>query len=158
MSALLAPVVVLPLVFAAGGMVMRPYQRAAHRLALAGATLHLAVALALLIQVELHGIQVAYMGAWQAPFGISLAADPLAALMVLITGLIGLAVVAYAGSEIDPGQVARGFYPMLQILLTGISGAFLTADLFNLYVWFEVMLMSSFGLLVLGQKRAQLDG
>lgn len=158
MSGLLAPAVVLPLAFAVGGITLRTVPRAAHRLALTGALLHSALALVLLAQVRQNGIQAACMGGWPAPFGISLAADLLGALMVVITALIGLAAIAYSGERIDPNLVSRGLYPLLHILLAGISGAFLTADLFNLYVWFEVMLMSSFGLLVIGQNKAQLDG
>jgi len=158
MSGLLAPAVVVHLAFAAGAMTLRRRPRASHRLAVAGAAVHLGLALVLLARVQAHGIQTAAMGGWPAPFGISLAADLLGALMVVITGLIGLSVAVYARRDIDNQAVRRGFYPLLHTLLASISGAFLTADLFNLYVWFEVMLMSSFGLLVLGQTRAQLDG
>jgi multicomponent Na+:H+ antiporter subunit D len=78
--------------------------------------------------------------------------------MVIITAAINLAVVAYSRADIDAALSARGYYALLQTLTGGICGAFLTGDLFNLYVWFEVMLMASFGLLVLGQDRSQLDG
>ncbi|MDX9787218.1 MAG: proton-conducting transporter membrane subunit [Desulfobacterales bacterium] len=158
MSALPASVVIVPLLFAALAMGMRLHPRRAHELAVAGAALHLILGVALFVQVAQNGIQVVCMGAWDAPFGISLAVDTLAAVMVVITGIIGLASIVYAGSSIDADLVSNGFYALLHILLTGITGAFLTADLFNLYVWFEVMLMSSFGLLVMGRKNIQLDG
>ncbi len=158
MSALPASVIVAPLLFAALAMGTRLHPRPAHVLAMTGAAMHLALAAGLFAQVVKNGIQTACMGSWDAPFGISLAADPLAAVMVLITGIIGLSAIVYTGSGTDPDLVANGFYPLLHILLAGITGAFLTADLFNLYVWFEVMLMSSFGLLVMGRKKAQLDG
>jgi multicomponent Na+:H+ antiporter subunit D len=67
-------------------------------------------------------------------------------------------VVAYARAEIETEMMKAGCHPLMQILLGGVCGAFLTGDLFNLYVWFEVMLMASFGLLVLGQTREQFDG
>jgi multicomponent Na+:H+ antiporter subunit D len=78
--------------------------------------------------------------------------------MVLITAIIYLSVVIYSKADIDQALTRRGYYPLLHTLTGGICGAFLTGDLFNLYVWFEVMLMASFGLLVLGQKDRQLDG
>ena len=60
--------------------------------------------------------------------------------------------------SIDEAREAHGFHPLFHVLITGICGAFLTGDLFNLYVWFEVMLIASFALLVLGGERAQIDG
>ena len=157
MNALPVLAVILPLIFAAFAMLFRPGPRAAHGLALSGGVLHLALASALMARVVHDGIQVVQMGDWPAPFGISLVADPLGALMVVIAALIGVAAIAYGRHDISADQVNRGFYPLMHILLAAICGAFLTGDLFNLYVWFEVMLMTSFGLLVLGQRRAQLD-
>jgi multicomponent Na+:H+ antiporter subunit D len=75
-----------------------------------------------------------------------------------MTAMTGLIVAVYALVDIDERQERFGFHALFQVLLAGVSGAFLTGDLFNLYVWFEVMLISSFGLLVLGQSKAQLDG
>ncbi len=158
MTHLPAIVVVLPLAFAAAGLLFRLQPRAAHGMAFAGGALHLAAAGALLARVVDHGIQAAQVGAWPAPFGISLVADPFGALMVVIAALIGLAAIAYARHDIDTAHAKHGFYPLLHILLAAICGAFLTGDLFNLYVWFEVMLITSFGLLVMGQRRNQLDG
>ena len=103
-------------------------------------------------------IVIMQAGGWAAPFGISLVADTLAAVMVLLTATMNLAVTIYALQSIDERRTAYGFYPVLQILMMGVTGAFLTGDLFNLYVWFEVMLMSSFVLLALGGERAQLEG
>ncbi|MDD3992394.1 MAG: Na+/H+ antiporter subunit D [Desulfobacterales bacterium] len=157
MSALPVLAVILPLIFAAIAMLFRPGPRRAHGLALSGAFLHLVLALMLMTRVVNDGIQVVQMGNWPAPFGISLVADSLGAMMVVIAALIGLAAIAYGRHDITADQVDRGFYPLMHILLAAICGAFLTGDLFNLYVWFEVMLMTSFGLLVLGQGRAQLD-
>ena len=158
MSHLPVLAVVLPMVFAVAGMFVRREPRAAHALAMVGGLLHLALAVILFGRVLQGGILVVQMGDWPAPFGISLVADTLAALMVAIAALIGLAAIAYGRQDIDRDQVDHGFYPLLHILLAAICGAFLTGDLFNLYVWFEVMLMTSFGLLVLGQHREQIDG
>jgi multicomponent Na+:H+ antiporter subunit D len=98
------------------------------------------------------------LGNWPAPYGIVFVADLLSAVMLCITAVIGLATAIYAVSDIDDRRLKYGFYPFLHFLLCGICGAFLTGDLFNMYVWFEVMLISSFALLSLGGERSQLYG
>ncbi|MBY6202725.1 Na+/H+ antiporter subunit D [Maritalea mobilis] len=112
----------------------------------------------LMAEVLAEGVIAAQMGQWAAPFGITLVADLLSAVMVVITGITGLAVSVYALADIDERKEALGYHALFQVLLAGVVGAFLTGDLFNLYVWFEVMLISSFGLLILGGQRVQLDG
>jgi multicomponent Na+:H+ antiporter subunit D len=104
------------------------------------------------------GIQATQPGNWPAPFGITLVADLLSAIMTVLAALMGLAIVVYSMGTIDARRVAFGYYPLLQILMMGVCGAFLTGDMFNLYVWFEVMLLASFVLLALGGERAQLEG
>ncbi len=123
-----------------------------------GSLLSLLAAGALMVVVLRDGVVAAQMGAWAAPFGITLVADLLSAVMVVITAITGLAVAVYALSDITPEQERLGYHALFQVLIAGVTGAFLTGDLFNLYVWFEVMLISSFGLLVLGNGREQIDG
>lgn len=127
-------------------------------LSLAGAAGLLVAALSLLYLVWQNGIQAVQLGNWPAPFGITLVADLLSAIMLIMTGLMGLAVAVYSLASIDRPRESFGYYPLLHILLMGVSGAFLTGDMFNLYVWFEVMLIASFVLLALGGKRAQIEG
>ncbi len=115
-------------------------------------------ALALLTTVSQQGIQVMQAGNWAAPFGISLVADLFSAIMVMMAGIMGLTVVIYSMVSMDDRREAFGYHPMLHFLLLGVCGAFLTGDIFNLYVWYEVMLIASFVLLVLGGERAQLEG
>src|SRR5690606_11212721 len=127
-------------------------------ISLAGAVALLVVSLALLARVSDGTILVAQMGDWPAPFGITVVIDVLAAIMLVITGVMAITVAIYS---MGPGRQARdhaGFHPLLQGLLLGVCGSFVTGDLFNLYVWFEVMLISSFGLIVLDRTREQLDG
>ncbi len=112
----------------------------------------------LIISVNDNGIISLQVGSWKAPFGITLVADLLSAIMVLITAVIGFTTALYSLGTMDEKREKFFYYPLLQILLMGINGAFLTGDIFNLYVWFEVMLISSFVLLVLGGKREQLEG
>ena len=115
-----------------------------------GSILQLGTCAMLLEAVFRSGIQAEQMGSWPAPFGITLVADHLSAIMLLITAIIALSANIYALADIDRTYKALGFHALYQILIAGICGAFLTGDLFNLYVWFEVMLMASFGLLVMG--------
>ena len=126
-------------------------------IALAGSWLLLASAVALFRAVEAGGIQVLQIGGWPAPFGITLVADLLAAMLVLAVGVVGVAVTAAAFAGVDPRREAFGYHPLIQILLMGVAGAFLTGDLFNLYVWFEVMLVASFVLMALHRTSAQVE-
>lgn len=130
-------------------------QRAA---SVAGAVGLLGAGVALLDTVRADGILVLQVGGWPAPFGITLAADLFSAVMVLLAGVIGVAVTVYGLGSVDRRREHFGYHPLLHVLLMGVCGAFLTGDLFNLYVWFEVMLIASFALLVLGGERAQLEG
>lgn len=123
-----------------------------------GSALLLLSAAALMWLVDRDGILVLQVGNWPPPFGITLVADRLSSIMVMLAGLMVFAVSVYSIATIDNRRVDFGFHPLIQLLLMGVCGAFLTGDLFNLYVWFEVMLISSFVLLTLGGERGQLEG
>jgi len=133
----------------------RSLQRA---LSVIGAAALLGVGIGLLTTVWTAGIQVIQIGNWPSPFGITLAADLFSAIMVVMAGLMGFSVAVYSLGAMDPQRESFGYYPLLHLLLMGVSGSFLTGDIFNLYVWFEVMLISSFVLLELGGEKAQLEG
>ena len=150
--------VILPFAVATAALGFRDHPLWQNRISVLGAFLHLAACAALFIQVIRGGIQTMQIGDWKAPFGITLAADHLSVVMIMAAAILGAAVALYSRSEIDADLLRSGYHPLLHILLGGVSGAFLTGDLFNLYVWFEVMLMASFGLLVLGRGKEQLDG
>ncbi len=112
----------------------------------------------LLLRGVLDGTVLAtQFGAWAAPFGISFVADLFGAAMVVITGLMAVVVSVYALARDAKERERAWFHPLYHGLLLGVTGAFLTGDIFNLYVWFEIMLISSFGLLVQGGTREQLD-
>jgi multicomponent Na+:H+ antiporter subunit D len=150
--------IVLPLATAIATLLMAERVHVQRAVSLLGAALQLAAAAALLAEVRDGSVLATQIGGWTAPFGITLVADLLAAVMVVLGALMGLAVAAYSPATLDAGRQRFGYYPLLHVLLMGVSGAFLTGDLFNLYVWFEVMLMASFVLLALGGERAQLRG
>ncbi len=156
MSWLLALPIAIPFVTAVIVYLLR--NRALGRwISLAGSLASLAASAALMVAVLRDGVVAAQMGGWPAPFGISLVADYLSAVMVVITAITGLATAVYALGEIEERLERLGYHALFQVLIAGVTGAFLTGDLFNLYVWFEVMLIASFGLLVLGGSKEQLD-
>ncbi|WP_447926463.1 MULTISPECIES: Na+/H+ antiporter subunit D [unclassified Vreelandella] len=150
--------VLLPLLSGALSLLFwrsRPMQRF---LAVAGNVALLVVSLWLFVSVLNDGYVTMQMGSWPAPFGITLIADMLSAVMILMTGIIGLAMGVYSLASTGRGHEKFGYYPLMHLLLAGVAGAFLTGDIFNLYVWFEVMLVASFALLILGGERAQMEG
>jgi multicomponent K+:H+ antiporter subunit D len=122
-------------------------QRLVAALAMAGL---LAAALALALQADGRGQLVYLLGDWPARLGIALVADRLAALMVLATTLLAVPCLLYAASGWD--RRALHFHALFQLQLAGLNGAFLTGDLFNLFVFFEVLLIASYGLLLSGGR------
>ncbi|HPU53259.1 MAG TPA: monovalent cation/H+ antiporter subunit D, partial [Burkholderiaceae bacterium] len=114
---------------------------------------------ALLVRQADHGaVQVYLLGNWAAPYGITLALDRLSALMVLLTALVAAAALTYglAGDDLRHESPSRHFHALFQFQLMGLNGAFLTGDLFNLFVFFEVLLAASYGLLLHGANRERL--
>lgn len=94
-------------------------------------------------------------GGWVAPYGIILVADQLAITLVITTNIIAVAAIFYAFRSLDEQKEKFYFYTFAFLLIAGVSGAFLTGDLFNLFVFFEVLLMASYGLIVLGSTKIQ---
>ncbi|MEO7401746.1 MAG: proton-conducting transporter membrane subunit, partial [Polaromonas sp.] len=149
---LLAPIA-LPLLTAALMLLMREeQQRLKVTLNLVSTLAGLLVAALLLIQADQQSatapMDVYLAGNWRAPFGVNLALDRLSALMLVLTSTIGLASVLFATARWHRAGVH--FHPLFQLQLMGLGGAFLTADLFNLFVFFEIMLAASYGLLLHG--------
>ncbi len=123
-----------------------------------GAGILFLASLMLLSEVRESGYVVLQLGSWSAPFGITLIADLLGASMVVITGLIAFTVALYSVRDIEDRLVRSNYFALFHFLIMGVNGAFITGDLFNLYVWFEVMLIASFVLITLGGRRDQLEG
>ncbi len=108
----------------------------------------LVLAVRLLIASDGGGVEVVLLGNWQAPFGIAFALDRLAALMLVLTAAVALPALLYAGPRF--ASRAPHFHAFFQFQLAGLNGAFLTADLFNLFVCFELLLIASYALLLHG--------
>jgi multicomponent K+:H+ antiporter subunit D len=147
--------IVLPLLAAAALLLIERRSLAAARIVSFAATAALlAVAAGLMVQAASGRIDAYLLGNWQAPFGIALALDRLSALMLVLTAVVALSAVLYARAGTD--ERGPHFHSLFQIQLMGLNGAFLTADLFNLFVFFEVLLIASYGLLLHGAGAARL--
>jgi multicomponent Na+:H+ antiporter subunit D len=154
-------VIVLPIILclmgAAGTLMLRRFGSLTFVFSVLIIVAVIACEVSLLVRVLEGGPLSMTMGNWLPPFGISFAADIFGAGFALAAALVTLVVLVYAQGERGDGDGSDGFHSLVLLLLGGVTGSFLTGDLFNLYVWFEVMLIASFGLIVLGGRPAQLD-
>ena len=156
MTWMLALPVGIPLLAAALCIVAFRALRLQRAIVIAAAVAMVVAAAGILALVIARGPFSVAVGGWARPFAIELHADRLGAVMVLITAVLGAAAALAACADATREHAARGLWPLLAFLLMGVSGALLTADLFNLFVWFEVTLIASFVLLALGASREQL--
>ena len=150
--------VALPLLAAALNVLLAGRQRVQRTVSLLTLTTVLVIAVLLLREADASGPAVVQLGGWAAPAGISLVADRLSALLLVVSSGVLLAVLVYAiGQGVTFGQDASlaVFHPCYLVLSAGISMAFLTGDLFNLFVAFEVMLVASYVLITLDGGAAQ---
>jgi len=154
---LILPIIV-PMLTAILGLLGRKSRNLQRTFAIAGTLTLLAASLIMLAVVSTQGILTMQMGDWPAPFGITFVADTFSAIMVVMTALVGVTVVVFSFANVDEDRRRFGYYPVMMVLLLGVNGAFLTGDMFNLYVWFEVMLIASFVLMALGDERPQIEG
>jgi len=123
-----------------------------------GSIAMLLVALFLNYQLQQQGVISLNTGGWIAPFGIVLVVDHLSSLMLIVSSVIAFVISLYANQNLSDEIPLSRFYFFFFTLNMGVNGAFITGDVFNLYVWFEVMLISSFVLITLGKKKEQLEG
>jgi multicomponent K+:H+ antiporter subunit D len=111
-------------------------------LSMGSTLLLLALSVWLLWQTLQQGVTFYALGNWQPPFGIILVADTVSVLMVCLTSFLALGAICYGSAGED--EKGSFFHPLFQFQLMGINGAFLTGDLFNLFVFFEVLLIASY--------------
>lgn len=128
----------------------QPWRRS---ISLTSVVLGLITAVSYLTQVSSGQIFIYELSEWTAPFGIILVLDRLSALMLVLTYSLAVPLLWFASKEWD--ERGRYFHAMFHFLLMGLSGAFLTGDLFNLFVFFEVLLMASYVLLLHGQGKVR---
>jgi len=136
-------------------LLMRRRRALAVGIGFAACLAQLAVAVLLMTRVSGGTILAYALGDWPAPFGIVLVADRLAALMLVLTAVLALIVLLHAVVT-RADRKGWHFHPLFQFQLMGLNGAFLTGDLFNLFVFFEVLLIASYGLMLHGQGPARL--
>lgn len=148
--------VVLPAILAPFIILAARYHMGIQRVfSVAGVLAMIAIALGLAIEVSDGTVMLYQLGDWAAPFGIVLVGDRLSTMMVLLMSVLALFVLLYSiGSKWD--ERGRHFHVLFQFQLMGIAGAFLTGDLFNLFVFFEVLLIASYGLMIHAGGNARL--
>lgn len=153
-------VLILPIIIPLlTGMVMIFFRRRVRLqqwLTVVSMLLTIGISIVIIQQISYKGILVLDVGGWQAPYGISLVGDMLSALLVLVATFISLICTLFAFGSTDNDHKVHFLYPYILMLLCGVNGSFLTGDIFNLFVFFEVMLISSYVLLALSGKKIQL--
>ena len=150
--------VAIPLGAAAVAMLLRRRPTLTRGVLEAAVVLMLAAATMLLMRVARGETVGLKFGGWGAPFGVTFVADRLSAALCTVTGIVALAVAIFARADIRARRRRAGFDPLFLAMLAAVNGAFLTGDLFNLYVWFELMLVTALGLVTLDRRPAQIDG
>ena len=158
MKALAVAPVFVPLLALMLAIIFRTRHELVKVISVVGAATLLLVGIWLVALANDGVVLAVQLGGWEAPYGISVIIDRLSAVMVAVTGLLGLGTVLYGLVREGNPDVLRNFHVFVHGLLAGVCGAFITADLFNLYVWFEVLLIGSFALIALGGGRRRLAG
>lgn len=156
MNNLLVLPVLLPMVIAVFLMFFRRKTGLQRTVGFIGGIANIAIAAAIVLRVRSEGIQTLELGGWAPPYGIVFVADMFAALLVLAASITGFAVLLYSFASIGKDREEHYYYTSFHFLLVGVYGSFMTGDIFNLFVFFEVMLISSYALITLGGSKKQM--
>jgi multicomponent Na+:H+ antiporter subunit D len=148
--------VLLPLLGASTTLIVHPWSRLRQTVSVAACMGAVAASVLLVARVAANGSAVVQAGEWPAPFGITLAVDRFGAAMVCLASVMILAVLVYAMGQLDERIESLFFHPVYLVMAAGVALAFVTGDLFNLFVAFEVLLIASYVLLTLGATREQI--
>jgi len=157
MSNLIVLPMVIPVLTGIILVFLRPYIKIQRMFSVLSFILTGGLSIYLLQQIQTKGILSLEFGDWQAPYGIVFVADSFAMLLVLTTSFVTLICLLYAFSTIGEAYERMFFYSFVQFLVAGVNGSFLTGDLFNLFVCFEVMLIASYILVMLGGRKIRLQ-
>jgi len=147
---------IIPLLTGVLLVFLRPYMLVQRVFSLVSIVATIAVSIYILNMIQADGILRLDFGGWLPPYGISFVADSFSMLLVLTTAIVTGILLIYAFSSIGRAHENMFFYPFVFFLIAGVNGSFLTGDLFNLFVCFEVMLLSSYVLITLGGRKVQL--
>lgn len=123
-----------------------------------GNSIALILSLRLFVMVWNGGFLTLHSGGWKPPFGITFIADTLSVTLISLTSIVSLAIGIFSTIGVSINRIKYGFFPIFHFLIMGLIGAFLTGDIFNLYVWFEIVIISSFVMMTLGGKKPQMEG
>lgn len=148
--------VVLPLAGAAFGVLGSKWHTFQRFVSLVTLVLGLGVSIALFVEVDDKGLVAQVAGGWTAPLGIAFVIDRLSAVMLVVSCIVLLLVMIFAVGQADEERKQSSFHPLYLVLAAGVSASFLTADLFNLFVAFEMMLAASYVLITLGGRAEQI--
>ena len=155
MSALVPLPVIVPLLGASLAVLTAPWRWAQRVISLLALSINVVVSVMLLVDVDDGEMLVMQAGGWKVPLGITLVVDRLSAVMLVVSSLMLLSVLVYAiGQGAEESRYAS-FNPVYLVLAAGVSASFVTGDLFNLFVAFEMMLVASYVLLTLGGRPGQ---
>jgi multicomponent Na+:H+ antiporter subunit D len=157
MNLIILPILI-PLIFIIIFLVMPGKSKWNGIFGIGGSLLLFVISIIIFITVAKEDILILQSGGWSSPFGISIVVDIFSSIMLLMSGLIGFTVAVYSYYQLDRARLENRFFLFYMAVLMGVNGAFITGDIFNLYVWFEVMIIASFILITLGGERAQLKG
>jgi multicomponent Na+:H+ antiporter subunit D len=123
-----------------------------------GSSAGLVLAWKLFVKTSASGILTMQAGGWRAPFGITFVSDTFSSVLVLLTAIVAFSVSLYSTAAVSTNRIKYGYFAIFHFLIMGLNGAFLTGDIFNLYVWFEIVIISSFVLMTLGGRKPQMEG
>lgn len=135
---------------------IRPYIKTQRVISILGMLANVGIAIYLLNEIQANGIIRLDFGGWEPPFGILFVADSFSVILVSIASIVTMICLIFAFSSIGEKMENMFFYSFVNFLIAGVNGSFLTGDLFNLYVNFEIMLLASYVLIVLGGRKLQL--
>lgn len=149
--------VAIPMASAVVTTLLRGWTSAQRTITVLGLVATLALSLTWLFSLGQGSMIVSQAGAWPAPFGITLVYDMLSGLLLSTASFVALAVYIYGLASAEQDQGRGWFHPLFSLLMMGVNFSFLTGDLFNLFVAFEIMLMASYAMMCLGGTKQQLS-
>ncbi|GAB2557224.1 Na+/H+ antiporter subunit D [Gracilibacillus alcaliphilus] len=156
MNNLIAMPMMLPVLTAIILIFLRPYIKIQRTISLIVMIANIGISIYLLQLIQSNGILRLDFGGWEPPFGILFVADSFSVILVLTSSIVTAICLLYAFSSVEKSYEHMFFYSFINLLVAGVNGSFLTGDLFNLFVCFEIMLLASYILIAFGGKKGQL--
>lgn len=156
MNNILVLPMIIPVIIGIILMFLRPFIRTQRWMSFAVMVVNTGISLYILNIIQSEGVMRLDFGGWLPPYGILFVGDSFSVLLVLTTSIVTAICLLYAFNSIDRARENMFFYPFVNLLVAGVNGSFLTGDLFNLFVCFEIMLLASYALISIGGTKVQL--